>query len=141
MIIVIARHCGRVYNHRIWLIIMAQEPCLNSTALLRYGQKSMVKFCRVVPFLLHKIGRIFCHTFMTKIVNVSEFTQPIITIQRLFDLYLDNTSYHQLITVFSIDFKNGPESLCTVVTVLMHSLQTSPCHNMNNAEKSEDCTL
>ena len=52
MIIVVADHCGCGYNCRIELIILAQEPCLNSSALLRYGQKSRINFCRVVPFLL-----------------------------------------------------------------------------------------
>ena len=44
MIIIIASHCGCGCNRCIELIILAQEPCLNSTALLRYGLKSRVKF-------------------------------------------------------------------------------------------------
>ncbi len=31
-------------NSRIELIILAQEPCLNSTALLRYGKKFSLNF-------------------------------------------------------------------------------------------------
>ena len=34
---VIACHCGCGCTRHIELIILAQEPCLNSTALLRYG--------------------------------------------------------------------------------------------------------
>ena len=44
MIIVIASHYGHGCNRRIELIILAQEPCLNSIALLRYGQKSRINF-------------------------------------------------------------------------------------------------
>ena len=34
----IASHCGHACNCHIELIILAQESCLNPTALLRYGQ-------------------------------------------------------------------------------------------------------
>ena len=37
-------HCGRGCNHRIELIILAQEPCPNFTALLKYDQKSRMNF-------------------------------------------------------------------------------------------------
>ena len=37
-------------NSRIELIILAQEPRLNSTALLRYGQKSSLNFVELYHF-------------------------------------------------------------------------------------------
>ena len=80
-IFVIASHCGHGYNRRIPRIILAQEPPLNSTVLLRYGQKTSVKLLKVLPFLLQKAGRIFCHTSMTKYVNISGSTQPFFTEQ------------------------------------------------------------
>ena len=46
-------------NSRIELIILVQEPCLNSTALLRYGQKSSLNFVELYHFYYTKIGRIF----------------------------------------------------------------------------------
>ena len=87
---------------------MVQEPSLNSTVLPRYSLKTRIK---VVPFLLQKLGRIFCPTSITKIVNISGSTQSFFIKQRPLDSQLDNKSFHHTIEVFSSTFKNSPELL------------------------------
>ena len=55
---------------------MAQEPSLNSTVLLRYGLKTRMKVfesCTIFT-IVQKLGRIFCPTLITKIVNISGST-------------------------------------------------------------------
>ena len=69
------------------------------------------KFLKVVPFLLQKLGRIFCPTLITKIVNISGSTQPFFTKQEPLDSQLDNKSFHYIIEMFSTTFRNSPESL------------------------------
>ena len=69
---------------------------------------------KVVPFLLQKLGRIFCPTSITKIVNISGSTQPFFTKQGPLDSQLDNKSFHHIIEVFSNTFRNSPELLLVV---------------------------
>lgn len=73
------------------------------------------KFLKVVPFLLQKLGRIFCPTLITKIVNISGSTQPFFTKQEPLDSQLDNKSFHYIIEMFSTTFRNSPESLLKVL--------------------------
>ena len=66
---------------------------------------------KIVPFLLQKLGRIFCPTSITKIDNISGSTQPFFTKQGPLDSQLDNKLFYHAIEVFSNTFKNSPESL------------------------------
>ena len=67
-IFVIAHHCGCSCSRYILQNILAQEPSLNFTALLRYGLKTRMK---VIQFVLQKLGRIFWPSILiTKNVNI-----------------------------------------------------------------------
>ena len=115
-IIIIASYCRRGCNRHVQWNILAQEPSLNSTVLLRYGLKTRMKVIESVPFLLQKLGRIFCPTLITKIVNISGSTQPFLTKQELLDSQLDNKSFHYIIEMFSTTFRNSLESLLVITS-------------------------
>ena len=70
---------------------------------------------KVVPlFSLQKLGRIFCPTLITKIVNISGSTHPFFTKQEPLDSQLDKKSFQYIIEMFSTTFRNSPESLVVV---------------------------
>ena len=86
---------------------------------------------KVVPFLLQKLGRIFCPTSITKIVNISGSTQPFFTKQGPLDSQLDNISFNHISKVFSNTFRNSPESLL---------LGAQCAHELGSIAIIPDCT-
>ena len=82
----IVSHCGHGCDCHIELISLVQEPCHNSTALLRYGQKSRITFVANYTIFTAENGQIFLLYLdekKKKNVNISGSTPPIVTKQEL----------------------------------------------------------
>ena len=102
------------------------------------------KFLKVVLlFLLQKLGRIFCPTLITKIVNIyiSGSTQPFFTKQEPLDSQLDNKSFHYIIEMFSTTFRNSSESLLLLASHWTNRKQARDDINWAVVHMTDSCCL